>query len=597
MRKSILLIALTCFTCLLYAQDRNFKVVKAPTNKPTDEKRKAVVIGMSDYGAGRSLNNTLNDADDMAAVLTQLGFQVTLLKNNDYRSLRNNLSDWYNTIERNDMAIFYFAGHGIEVKGENYLIPINAEMKSEADVQYDALSVNQVLANMDDKQVRFKLLILDACRDNPFTRGWNRSGSEKGLAQMRAPKGTLIAFAAAPGATAQDGGTHNLRNGVFTHFLKQEIVKEGVTIDNILNRVAGNVSNLTNDQQLPYKSGILTEDFYFIPIRNNAVIASTPTFAPASVEIAKKYFYYIDQNGNESQNRFDDRKTAESEMKRMNLYGKIYSNAGEVFVVDKPAEPVKTADKPAEPAKTVEKPPTPVSGSFADYTETNGNLNIEMVAVQGGTFTMGCTSEQGSDCFDSEKPAHQVTVGDFYIGKYEVTQAQWKAVMGSNPSKFQGDNLPVEMVSWNDVQEFIQKLNAKTGKQYRLPTEAEWEFAARGGTNSRGYKYSGSNTLGNVAWYIDNSDNKTHTVGTKSANELGIFDMSGNVWEWCNDWFGAYSSNAQTNPKGPTSGSLRVNRGGSWYYSARFARVSIRDYYFPDIRYNFFGFRLACSLK
>ena len=598
MRKSFFLITLIGFTCLLFAQDRNFKLVKAPTEKPTDEKRKAIVIGMSDYGAGRSLNNTLNDADDMATVLTRLGFQVTLLKNNDLRSLKDNLSDWYNTIERNDMAIFYFAGHGMEVNRRNYLIPINAELKKEADIPYEAISVDQVLDNMDNQQVRFKLLILDACRDNPFTRGWSRSNSDKGLAQMSAPKGTLIAFAAQPGATAQDGGTHNLRNGVFTHFLKQEIVKEGFTLDNILNSVAGDVSKLTNDQQLPYKTGILTEEFYFIPKKTNAVTASTPAPAP---EVVKRYYYYIDQNGNESQNRFDDRKTAENEMRSKNLYGKIYNNAGEAFIVDKPTEPAKVADRPAEPAKAVEKPaeqpPTPVSGSFADYTEITNSLNIAMVAVQGGTFTMGCTSEQGSDCFDDEKPAHQVTVGDFYIGKYEVTQAQWKAVMGSNPSNFKGDNLPVEKVCWNDVQNFIQKLNAQTGKQYRLPTEAEWEFAARGGKNSRGYKYSGSNTLGNVAWYKDNSDKNTHAVGTKSANELGIYDMSGNVWEWCNDWKGSYSNNAQTNPQCPTSGSRRVIRGGSWDSIARRARVSYRYSSTPDNRNSAIGFRLACSIK
>ena len=223
---------------------------------------------------------------------------------------------------------------------------------------------------------------------------------------------------------------------------------------------------------------------------------------------------------------------------------------------------------------------------------TQEGTEPEMVFVQGGTFTMGCTSEQGSDCFEDEKLAHQVTLSDFYIGKYEVTQAQWRAVMGTNPSYFTGDNLPVEQVSWNDVQEFITKLNSLTGKRYRLPTEAEWEFAARGGNNSRGYKYSGSNTVGDVAWY---NSNRTHPVGTKAANELGIYDMSGNVLEWCSDWFGSYSSNAQTNPTGPSSGSDRVLRGGSWYHDAIYARVSFRGYWNPGTRNFGLGFRLACS--
>jgi formylglycine-generating enzyme required for sulfatase activity len=221
--------------------------------------------------------------------------------------------------------------------------------------------------------------------------------------------------------------------------------------------------------------------------------------------------------------------------------------------------------------------------------------DIPMVYVAGGTFTMGCTYEQGDDCFDDEKPAHEVTLSDFYIGKYEVTQAQWKAVMETNPSRFSGcDNCPVEKISWNDVQKFIRKLNQKTGKTYRLPTEAEWEYAARGGKGSKGYKYSGSNNAGEVAWY-DRS--RTHPVGQKRANELVIYDMSGNVLEWCQDWYGSYSSSSQTNPKGPSSGSYRVIRGGSWGHYARGVRVSFRFYITPDIRISNLGFRLARSSK
>ena len=218
---------------------------------------------------------------------------------------------------------------------------------------------------------------------------------------------------------------------------------------------------------------------------------------------------------------------------------------------------------------------------------------IEMVWVSGGTFTMGATSEQGSDAYDWEKPAHSVTLSGYYIGKYEVTQKLWKAVMGSNPSGFKGDNLPVENVNWNDVQTFIRKLNQLTGKNYRLPTEAEWEYAARGGNNSRGNKYSGSDNVGSVAWYYENSGSTTHPVGSKSPNELGIYDMSGNVWEWCQDWYGYYSSSSQRNPKGPASGSHRVYRGGSWLNNARYCRVSDRSYISPDHRNYILGFRLV----
>jgi formylglycine-generating enzyme required for sulfatase activity len=165
--------------------------------------------------------------------------------------------------------------------------------------------------------------------------------------------------------------------------------------------------------------------------------------------------------------------------------------------------------------------------------------------------------------------------------------------MGANPSFFKGDNLPVEKVSWDDVQDFIRKLNAQTGKRYRLPTEAEWEFAARGGNRSGGYKYAGSNSLGNVAWYDDNAGNKTHPVGQKTPNELGIYDMSGNVWEWCSDWYGSYSSGAQSNPTGASSGSYRVDRGGGWRSAAAGCRVAARGYNSPGYSYDDLGFRLV----
>ena len=255
------------------------------------------------------------------------------------------------------------------------------------------------------------------------------------------------------------------------------------------------------------------------------------------------------------------------------------------------------ADSHSKKAK-VDISPTIGKANYTPNVKTfyaNG-VSFEMVEVRGGTFRMGATSEQGSDVWDNEKPVHSVTLSGYYIGKTEVTQALWKAVMGSNPRKFIGDNLPVEMVSWDDCQEFIRELNALTGQNFRLPTEAEWEFACRGGNNSRGYKYSGSNNLGSVAWYDGNSGNKTHPVGTKAPNELGIYDMSGNVWEWCADWYGDYSSGAQTNPTGPYGGSNRVYRGGSWNYDVGRCRSSNRDFYYPWIRDIILGLRLALSL-
>ena len=238
---------------------------------------------------------------------------------------------------------------------------------------------------------------------------------------------------------------------------------------------------------------------------------------------------------------------------------------------------------------------TPVTNVDNISIPVKDGISIDMVRVEAGTFTMGATPEM-KEPFDWEKPTHQVTLtNDYYIGKYEVTQALWQAVMGNNPSYFKGGNLPVEYVSWDDCQEFISKLNNMTGKKFRLPTEAEWEYAARGGKKGRGCQYSGSNNLSDVAWYKDNSDSKTHAVGSKQANELGIYDMSGNVCEWCQDWYDSYSSSSQVNPTGANSGSSRVCRGGCWFFTAGYCRSSYRFIGTPGLRIDFLGLRLVLS--
>lgn len=247
----------------------------------------------------------------------------------------------------------------------------------------------------------------------------------------------------------------------------------------------------------------------------------------------------------------------------------------------------------------------------------------DMVYVEGGTFKMGAQSSSSSssnydsNAYSDESPVHSVTLSSYYIGKYEVTQQLWEYVMNytgtaadgstmtavatdpwlgdSNPSSTygKGDYYPAYYVSYNDIVDyFIPRLNKITGKTFRLPTEAEWEYAARGGNQSKGYKYSGSNAIGDVAWYYDIASSKSHPVGTKSPNELGIYDMSGNVREWCSDWYGSYSSTAQTNPTGASSGTKRVLRGGSWNNRFPYCRVSVRDNSTPSFRDSTIGFRL-----
>ena len=270
----------------------------------------------------------------------------------------------------------------------------------------------------------------------------------------------------------------------------------------------------------------------------------------------------------------------------------------------KPRHIKRTSDIPEKNSEPLVPQPTPKptpqptprkqTASYSNHVLRVDNVVYNMKRVEGGTFTMGATAEMSEPSID-EKPTHQVTLSSYAIGETEVTQALWQAVMGNNPSYFKGDDLPVENVGWDECQTFINKLNNLTGQRFRLPTEAEWEFAARGGNRSHHTKYSGSSSLDEVAWYEDNSGSKTHPVKTKRANELGIYDMAGNVWEWCQDWYGIYSSSSQSNPTGPGSGSDRVSRGGSWSFTARYCCSSYRNGSTPDYRSSGLGLRLALS--
>ena len=252
--------------------------------------------------------------------------------------------------------------------------------------------------------------------------------------------------------------------------------------------------------------------------------------------------------------------------------GKSDSDTDSVPQTDSAAVDAHTSASPVTPAK---------SASVFDQ------LASDMVYVDGGTFIMG---EGGND---ASNPAHSVTLSGYRICRYEVNQRLWTKVMGSNPSDVQDDSLPVVNVSWDDCQSFISKLNELTGKKYRLPTEAEWEYACRGGKLSKGYKYSGGNDICAVAWYDADSNGAMHPVGEKAANELWLYDMSGNVWEWCQDWYAPYTSEAQTNPTGPANGTARVCRGGSFIESARYSLPTLRNSAPPTFSINSQGFRLA----
>lgn len=297
----------------------------------------------------------------------------------------------------------------------------------------------------------------------------------------------------------------------------------------------------------------------------------------------------------------------EGDCKRARISYDVYKNSGgsDRNVEQRINDCNKNKGKTGKPVKVMVDDGGRGSTSMETFTETAFGINMRMVWVEGGEFVMGCTSEQGSDCDSDEKNVRRVTVDGFYIGMLEVTQSQWEKVMNTTIDQQKnkasasntygvGPDYPMYYVSWEEAMEFCRLLSQQTGKTYTLPTEAQWEYAARGGAKNEGTKYSGSHYLDNVAWYNGNSGNSTHVCGTKRANALGIYDMSGNVWEWCKDWYGdSYISYDVNNPQGASSGSARVLRGGSWISNASDCRVAYRNYYTPGYRYNYGGFRVV----
>ncbi len=507
----LLLIVLILTILKTQAQDGDDKRGMKIANK-----KLALVIGNGNYiSKGDYLANPLNDAAAMTTALQELGFTVLTHKNLSQRNLKKAINNFGEQLKNYDAGLFFYAGHGMQVKGINYLVPVDVELKNETDVELDCVRADRVLLKMEAAKTDINIVVLDACRDNPFERSW-RSGKGKGLAFMDAPVGSLIAYATQHGRTASDG---NGRNGLYTSAILEHIHTPNLSVLEIFMRVRTTVKKRSNNEQIPTETNTTTKNFYF------------------------KY-----------------------ELRE--------------------PPPLPPIPEPGIPPIPIPEPEPPPRISPLDLIPYN------MVDVEGGTFMMGCASEQGDDCESDKNPAHQVTLSDFSISKYEVTQAQWKEIMDENPSYFKTcDECPVERLSWNDTQEFIKRLNQKTGKNYRLPTEAEWEYAARGGSSSRGYKYAGSNDLNRVAWHDYNAEVKTQKVGTKNANELGLYDMSGNVSEWCSDRYEDYSAAAQTNPTGPSSGSSRVLRGSSW--RSKSAGVVKRFKDFQSNKYTYYGFRLA----
>ena len=543
--------------------------------------RVALVIGNAAYETS-PLTNPAKDAKDMATELTRLGFRVIIITDADRRQMIQAIQKFGKGLHDGSVALFYYSGHGMQYHGNNYLIPLKTAIAGEADIEFETVDANRVLAQMATANSNgVNLVILDACRDNPY-KGFLKS-LQVGLAQMNAPTGSLIVYATAPDTPALDDPEG--QNSIYTRRLLEALrAMPDANIYELLLWVRQQVMADTEKRQVPWESNSLTGLFYFAnaaptPAPQIVYVEVTPTPAPA-----------------QPTPRPSQERNAELPTEEGNTHPSP-SHEGNTELPSSEGAGVGSCWESATPGATCAEPTT----------------GMEFVYVPGGEFEMGCgKKEQG--CDNDEKPRHNVKVNGFWIGKYEVTQAQWETVMGDNPSNFKGANRPVESVSWNGAQMFLEKLNAavetrgRASLHFRLPSEAEWEYAARAGTTTPFFfgetisadqaNYDGNYTYGKGKKGVYRE--RTTDVGSFPPNDFGLYDMHGNVWEWVAD---TYHENYTGAPNdGSVWGSLgdgkaKVLRGGSWYDYPNLCRSASRYRSFPDGRYDNIGARVVVGAR
>jgi formylglycine-generating enzyme required for sulfatase activity len=555
----LLLILAAGALSLAYAADD-----RVPAAQPAKDKRVALVIGNAAYGTS-PLKNPVNDARAIAAKLQKLGFDVVKRENLTTRQIGSTLREFRSKLGPGAEALFFYAGHGLQVKGVNYLPAVDADITSEEDVPNQSINVSQLLEIMDDTKTRLNLIFLDACRNNPFTRRFRSAGG--GLAKIEAPSGTKISFATRPGSVAADGEGSN---GLYTEHLLRVMDERGMPIEQALKKVYSGVKKASKGAQEPWEEGTIEGEFYFqagsgVQVKQVENPSSPLPGARSAAQIEDELWDSIKEA----------REAAVFEEYLRHYPKGRYLAQARVKLAGMKAEMTKAAGEHL-PGKV-----------FKDCAECP-----EMVVIPAGSFKMGSKVIVGAD-------QHVVRIGrPFALGRTEVTQRQWRDVMGSNPSRFTscGDDCPVERVTWNTIQEFVRKLNQKTGKAYRLPSEAEWEYACRaGGTHT----YCGGDGVDKVAWHEKNSESKTHPGGSKAANAWGLHDMSGNVWEWVADCANATYKAAPNDGGAWTEGDCtsRARRGGAWDQDPMFARADFRSFSGTGgFAGDNLGFRLARTL-
>ncbi len=679
--------------------------------RKADQSCVALVVGNSAYAPGiGKLTNPVNDADDTAASLEHLGFTVTKVVNADRITFQQAVEKFGKNLIGKQAACFYYAGHGMQAEGENYLLPLGEELNNEHELQFKAINAGFVLAQMEAAKCPINLVVLDACRDNPLAKAGRTT--VRGLAQVQGPAGSLIVYATAAGKTAQDG---NGRNGVFTSAFLKHLATPGQDIDLFLRVVSGEVQQSTSGKQIPWRSSNLTQGFCFVPAPTAAELEAERKVrgqllgtleaqqaemnrqrkAEEAVMLAKQaeitemeekikaaqakmnaggvgstagdldaIVAMVDAKEQQAaelaalRRKADEaRQAREAELAQLTAQDKRHREAALEIDLAKYRKIAKSShgsemkdaawaailrkwnvsnievgdeselafrvfpDKPAAVAAAAAAA-TAADRAFADggrpaleafvtqYPQhtraAEARRQIAMIPPwasgvgkdQYGTWAQLAMSGQRqimrlipTGTFTRENGS-VVTLSPFWLGDSAVTQGFWQATMGNNPSHFTGDlNRPVEQVSWVDCQRFFTILNGQVrGMTATFPTEAQWEYACRTGTIG---DYSGD--LNAMAWYIRNSGRKTHPVKTKAANAWGLYDMHGNVWQWCADRYGEYPSGAVTDPVGPATGSFYVNRGGCWSGEAWSCRSAFRGRDQNDHRSNSVGFRICAQ--
>ncbi len=560
------------------------------------QNKTALLIANGDYQNFSSLANPVPEARQLRSALQRLGFQVTLLTDADKEEMIIGLRNFQRSVKsRGGVAFFHYGGHAVQVGGKNYLIPANADIPDEDYVSLRAMDAEEIMVSLEHSGSDSNIVILDSCRNNPLPAGSGRSAS-RGLAVVgKEPPNTVIVYSAKSGQVARDG--------VFTPALTRALTSPGLSIQEILMQTRQKVYEQTKGAQIPGEYNQLFEPVYLAGRGSsgggNNISFGAVTVEPGSLTINVVEAGTLEINGQSVQIPSGGSIPVNGLDPGSYILSMQYGNG---------LRETKTVEVESGISKSI-------AFSYVVRTSTVSRMSLDdsFVLVKAGSFTMGSPSNE-PDRKDNEAQ-HQVTLTrDFYISKYEVTQGLWKEVMGNNPSEVSTGidvNYPVNEISWIEAVDFCNKLSRRQGLNpvysgsgdsircdfnangYRLPTEAEWEFAARGAQSLESYQiYAGSNSLGNVGWFYNNSGGKNHAVGQKSLNPLGLYDMSGNVFEWCWDWYGNYSGTV-INPTGDESGSYRVTRGGSWLQRDRFNRSAFRDFRSPYASADDVGFRLV----